>query len=227
MSDRGHDARRFRVLRILMLAAGLVLAGRIVHIQVFEHEKYRAKALQQWERLIPIKAERGNLYDRHGQPLALSVTTWRIGVSGSQIDDTGSLAVVLSEVLKGDRARIRKKISGAGIPYRVPEGDELPPRLGAVCRVVYLVFNEGYAATEGDELIRRELCDEAIRLAERAAELSQRRDLTVLDTLSLTYASAGRRKKAIAAAEEALALAEMQKAEAFAEQIRARLESWR
>ena len=114
MNDRGQDARRFRVLRILMLAAGLVLAGRIVHIQVFEHEKYRAKALQQWERSIPIKAERGNLYDRHGQPLALSVTTWRIGVSGSQVTDPNTLAVLLAEVLEGDRSRICKQIKKAG-----------------------------------------------------------------------------------------------------------------
>jgi cell division protein FtsI (penicillin-binding protein 3) len=114
MSNGGLDARRIRTLRILMLAAGVILAGRIVHIQVFEHEKYRAKALPQWERSIPIKAERGNLYDRHGQPLALSVTTWRIGVSGSRVTDANALAVLLAEVLEGDRARIRKKIAKAG-----------------------------------------------------------------------------------------------------------------
>ncbi len=93
MNDRGQDARRFRVLRILMLAAGLVLAGRIVHIQVFEHEKYRAKALQQWERSIPIKAERGNLYDRHGQPLALShLAHWGFGFPGHRSEYPGGSA---------------------------------------------------------------------------------------------------------------------------------------
>ncbi len=123
MNSRDMGNRRFRTLRILMLAAGIILAGRIVHIQVFEHEKYRAKALSQWERLIPVKAERGNLYDRHGQPLALSVTTWRIGVSGSSVDDSGALAVLLADVLRGDRARIRKKIAGAGKSHVVLASD--------------------------------------------------------------------------------------------------------
>jgi stage V sporulation protein D (sporulation-specific penicillin-binding protein) len=114
VSKQGYEIQRFRVLRILMVVAGIVLAGRIVHIQVIKHDYYRAKALQQWESSIPIKAERGNLYDRHGQPLALSVTTWRIGVSGSRVKDLNPLAVLLAEVLEGDRARIKKKISGSG-----------------------------------------------------------------------------------------------------------------
>jgi RNA polymerase sigma-70 factor (ECF subfamily) len=52
-----------------------------------------------------------------------------------------------------------------GIPFRVPPDHLLPDRLPDVLRVLYLVFNEGYAATSGDELVRRELCTEAIRLA--------------------------------------------------------------
>ncbi len=61
--------------------------------------------------------------------------------------------------------RAKKKIKDAGIPYRVPPAELLPERLGGVLRVLYLVFNEGYAASSGDALIRRELCAEAIRLA--------------------------------------------------------------
>ena len=61
--------------------------------------------------------------------------------------------------------RAKRKIRDAGIPYRVPPLELLPERLDGVLRVLYLVFNEGYAASSGDALIRRELCAEAIRLA--------------------------------------------------------------
>ena len=67
--------------------------------------------------------------------------------------------------------RAKKKIRDAGIPYRVPPDELLPERLDGVLAVLYLVFNEGYSATAGDELVRRELCAEAIRLARLVAEL--------------------------------------------------------
>ncbi|HEY7488690.1 MAG TPA: DUF6596 domain-containing protein [Streptosporangiaceae bacterium] len=61
--------------------------------------------------------------------------------------------------------RAKNKISAAGIPYRVPPAHLLPERTGSVLAVLYLLFNEGYAATAGADLIRRNLCAEAIRLA--------------------------------------------------------------
>jgi RNA polymerase sigma-70 factor (ECF subfamily) len=60
--------------------------------------------------------------------------------------------------------RAKRKIRDAGIPYRVPPDHLLPERLDGVLRVIYLVFNEGYDATSGDSLVRRELSGEAIRL---------------------------------------------------------------
>ncbi len=60
--------------------------------------------------------------------------------------------------------RAKRKIRAAGIPYRVPPPELLPERLDGVLHVLYLVFNEGYAATSGDSLVRRELSAEAIRL---------------------------------------------------------------
>ena len=61
--------------------------------------------------------------------------------------------------------RAKKKIQAANIPYRVPEGADLPERLAGVLSVLYLVFNEGYSASSGDTLLRRDLTDEALRLA--------------------------------------------------------------
>jgi RNA polymerase sigma-70 factor (ECF subfamily) len=61
--------------------------------------------------------------------------------------------------------RAKHKIERAGIPYRVPPAHLLPQRTGGVLAVLYLMFNEGYAASSGDELIRVDLCEEAIRLA--------------------------------------------------------------
>lgn len=68
-------------------------------------------------------------------------------------------------------SRAKAKIRAAGIPYRIPEASELPSRLASVLGVVYLVFNEGYSASGGSELIRNELCDEAIRLGRLLVEL--------------------------------------------------------
>ena len=61
--------------------------------------------------------------------------------------------------------RAKRKIHQAGIPYRVPDAEQLPERLESVRSVIYLTFNEGYAAHSGDRSIRDELCLEAIRLA--------------------------------------------------------------
>lgn len=81
---------------------------------------------------------------------------------------TGEIAraFLVSEPTMGQRiSRAKRKIRDAGIPYAVPDADELPPRLAGVRAVVYLIFNEGHTATAGARLQRVELQDEAIRLA--------------------------------------------------------------
>jgi RNA polymerase sigma-70 factor (ECF subfamily) len=81
-------------------------------------------------------------------------------------------AFMLPETTMAQRlTRAKRKIRDAGIPYRIPTATELPERIDAVLRVVYLVFNEGYVASTGDELIRRDLADEAIRLGRLLQEL--------------------------------------------------------
>ena len=67
--------------------------------------------------------------------------------------------------------RAKRKIREAGIPYEVPEPEQLPARLPSVLATIYLIFNEGYAASEADELVRRELCAEAIRLGRVLMEM--------------------------------------------------------
>ncbi|GAA0379600.1 sigma-70 family RNA polymerase sigma factor [Microbispora corallina] len=87
---------------------------------------------------------------------------------------TGEIAraFLVAEPTMGKRVvRAKRKIADAHIPYRVPAGEELPGRVRGVLRVVYLIFNEGYAAGGGDRLVRGELCDEALRLGRLVCEL--------------------------------------------------------
>lgn len=83
--------------------------------------------------------------------------------------------------------RAKRKIRDAGIPYRVPEARVLGERVDGVLHVLYLIFNEGYDAMTGNELIRRELCDESIRLARLLAQLMIQESLAseVPETLGL------------------------------------------
>ena len=87
--------------------------------------------------------------------------------------------------------RAKRTIRDGGFPYEVPEGAELASRLSAVLAVLYLIFNEGYAAHSGDDLVRHDLCEEAIRLARVLAELMPR-EPEVLGLLALMELQASR-----------------------------------
>ena len=91
---------------------------------------------------------------------------------GGLTTDEIARAFLVAETTIGQRiVRAKRTLREARVPFEVPRGEALSARLGSVLEVIYLVFNEGYSATAGDDWIRPELCDEALRLGRMLAEL--------------------------------------------------------
>ena len=87
-------------------------------------------------------------------------------IAGITTPEIARAFLVTEQTMAQRLVRAKRKISAAGIPYGEPDPDQWPERIQAVLSVIYLIFNEGYAATAGGNLIRDELCREAIRLCE-------------------------------------------------------------
>ncbi len=99
--------------------------------------------------------------------IALTLRT----LSGLSTEEIARAFLVSPATMAQRLVRAKSKIRDAGIPYEVPADEALEERLGGVMAAIYLVFNEGYSATFGDALVRRDLCTEAIRLGRLLVEL--------------------------------------------------------
>ena len=132
-------------------------------------------------------------------------------VAGLQTPEIARAFLVTEATLAQRLVRAKRRLRETGIPFRVPPDHLLPDRVPDVLRVLYLVFNEGYAATSGDVLVRRELCAEAIRLAKLTCVLMPD-EPEALGLLALLLLQDARRDARVGADGELVLLADQERA---------------
>jgi RNA polymerase sigma-70 factor, ECF subfamily len=140
---------------------------------------------------------------------------------GLETEEIARAFLTSSTTMAQRLVRAKRKIRDAKIPYVVPETNAIVERLDAVLTVIYLVFNEGYAATRGNSLVRADLCSEAIRLGRLVASLmapQTPREATALVALMLLHDA--RREARLDAAGEIVVLEEQDRSRWKKEQIR-------
>ncbi|MBA2525477.1 MAG: RNA polymerase sigma factor [Pyrinomonadaceae bacterium] len=113
-------------------------------------------------------------------------------LGGLETDEIARAFLVPAATMAQRLVRAKRKIRDAGIPYSVPDTNDMPARIDAVLTVIYLIFNEGYASTQGGALVRTDLCAEAIRLGRLLRMLMAQRpasEATALVALMLLHDS--------------------------------------